>query len=76
VGSESWLSLTPSTATVSSFAWSPDGEWLAVIESDRGTAITRVLAISRDGATRLDLVDTSKVQIDRDAVVRWYPDAR
>ncbi len=48
--------------------WSPDGRYLAVItgregESTVGGAVTFVLAVGRDGASRLDLPDESSPHV-------------
>lgn len=37
-GTDSWVSLTPPHTSTESFAWSPDGKWLAMIESDEAPA--------------------------------------
>ncbi len=80
-GTASWHALTAPDAIAESFAWSPDGQWLAAIELPTGEAApagaprkvghghARLLLVSANGEHRVELLS----QIDAETNVRWVP---
>lgn len=80
-GTASWHALTAPDAIAESFAWSPDGQWLAAIELPTGETTpagakrkashghARLLLVSANGEHRVELLS----QIDAETTVRWVP---
>lgn len=79
-GTASWHSLTAEGAIAESFAWSPDGQWLAAIELPTGATPAgaprkvghghaRLLLVSANGEHRVEVL----AQIDAETTVRWVP---
>lgn len=76
-GTASWRALTPAgTKAGATFAWSPDGRWLAAVEvplARPGETLVAhpmgtLVAYAADGSARVELIELAS-----DATVRWLP---
>lgn len=77
-GTASWRTLTPNgVGAGASFAWSPDGQWLAAVELPlpgkpgehaRAHPHGRLVVYAADGTARFEVTD-----LEGDATVRWAP---
>lgn len=74
-GTSSWRTLTPEGAKAgSTFAWSPDGRWLAAVEVPlsrpgetlRAHPLGRLTLYAADGSARLEVLELAA-----DATIRW-----
>jgi TolB protein len=73
-GTASWRTLTPNgVGAGASFAWSPDGQWLAALElppgePGRAHRHGRLVVYAANGTARFEVTD-----LEGDATVRWVP---
>lgn len=72
--------ITRGTATRSAQAWSPDGQWIAYVESRPGNPTVNALVVARpDGSGRVELHAQDSVSPDEASFgesLRWSPDSR
>jgi len=72
--------ITRGSATRSAPAWSPDGHWIAYVESRPGNPVVNALVVARpDGSGRVVLHAQDSVSPDEASFgesLRWSPDSR
>lgn len=79
-GTASWQTLTPAASGAGSFAWSPDGEWLAALEVAAPAPGTAPAAVGHGAAASLVVYQAEGkarfevlAPVGADATVRWIP---